>query len=206
MSWIIPDMELRYPAPEYVAHINAIGGMNRFGQPNFKIVWGQNETILVYGTDDNGKRGQHVILKHGGIAAWFIDVWKPPECYGSPELWYALTWDWDNDAPTIGDYPWQGLYEPAPFNLFVRSFSKDVMKIDAMPLTHWLLDLLVPNLLKEKESTYHQRKAAIEKRMAAERAKANQLAFDAYLDAGLAFGNRAGTHESNREAWEQRIR
>jgi len=172
MSWTIPGMERRDVPREYVQHVNSIGGFNRYGEPNFRIVWGQNDTILVYGTDANGRKGQHVILKHGGVPAWFIDVWKPPECYGTPELWYALTWDWETDA---------------------------------MPLTHWLIDLLVPNLLKEQETTYAQRKVAIQNRMLAERQRANQLALDAYLDAGVAFGNRAGTHESNRERWMQRV-
>jgi len=199
-------MERREPAPEYVDHINRIGGFNRYNEPNFRIVWGQNDTNLVYGVDANGKRGQHIVLKHGGVPAWFIDVWKPPECYGTPELWYALTWDWEADAPTIGDYPHRGLYEPAPFNLFVRKVENGVMTFDAMPLTHWLIDLLVPNLLKEQETTYAQRKVAIQNRMLAERQRAAQQTFEAYMGAGLAFGGKAGTHESNHERWEQRIR
>ena len=198
-------MEKRYAPPEYVDHINRIGGYNRYNEPNFKIVWGQNETDLVYGVDANGKRGQHVILKHDGIAAWFINVWKPPEII-SPALWYNLTWDWDADAPGIGMYPERGMYIPAPFNLFVRRVENNVMHIDAMPLTHWIIDLVVPNLLKEKESTYEQRKRAIEARIEAERQAAAKKAFDAYLGATPAFGGKAGTYESNREAWEQRIR
>lgn len=206
MSWKIPGMERRYPAREYVEHINNIGGFNRFGGPNFKITWGQNETDLVYGTDANGRTGQHIILKHGGIPAWFIDCWKPPECFGSPELWYALSWDWETDKPQIGDYPWQGLYMPAPFNLFVKRVQNNVLSFDAMPLTHWLIELLIPNLMKEKETTYQQRKNAVENRMLAERQRAAKIAFDCYLDAQPAFGGKAGTHESNRERWMQRIK
>lgn len=206
MSWLIPGTEHREPAEEYVRHVNAIGGMNRFGGPNFKLVWGQNETMLVYGTDANGKTGQHIIPKHGNIPAWFIDVWKPPECYGTPELWYALTWDWEADAPKIGDFPWQGCYELAPFSLFTRRFEGDRMIIDAMPLNHFVIDLLIPNLLKEKDTTYAQRKAAIQNRMLAERQRAAQQAFDTYLGAGLAFHGASGTHESNHERWMQRLK
>jgi hypothetical protein len=205
-GWYIigPERGRRCPK-EYQDHVNAIGGMNRYGEPNFKITWLQGPADLVYGIDANGKKGQHIIAKYGDVPAWGIEVWKPPECYGTPELWYALTWDWEADAPTIGDYPHRGLYEPAPFNLFVRKVENGVMTFDAMPLTHWLIDLLIPNLLKEQETTYAQRKVAIQNRMLAERQRANQLALDAYLDAGVAFGNRAGTHESNRERWMQRV-
>lgn len=206
MSWTIPGHELRYPAREYVEHINKIGGMNRFGGPNFRITWGQNETMMVYGTDANGKTGQHIISKCGDIPAWFILTWKPPECYGTPELWYSLTWDWDADAPKIGEFPWRGEYELAPFNLFARKFENGVMVIDALELSHWLIDLLVPNLLKEQDTTYTQRKNAIQNRMLAEKARAAQRTMDMYMDAGPAFRGAAGTHESNRERWMQRVK
>lgn len=206
MSWTIPGTEKRYPAPEYVAHLNSIGGFNRFGRPNFKFTWGQNETMKVWGRDANGKTGCHIIPKHGNIPAWFIDVWKPPECYGTPEMWYALTWDWEEDKPRIGEYPYMGEYELAPFNLFNRRIENNVMIIDAMPLNHFIIDLLIPNLLKEKDSTFLQRKNAIENRMLAERQRAAQLAMDAYLSAGPAFKGVAGTHESNHERWMQRVK
>lgn len=205
MSWIIPGRELRYPAPEYVEHINSIGGFNRFGDPNFRIVWGQNETCMVYGTDANGKTGQHIVSKCGDVPAWFILCWKPPECYGTPEMWYALTWDWEIDKPKIGDYPYRGEYELAPFNLFSRKVVNNVMVFDAMPLNHYIIDLIIPNLMKEIDTTYGQRKAAIQNRMLAERQRAAQIAFDCYLAAGPAFGGKAGTHESNRERWMQRL-
>ncbi|HEX8801771.1 MAG TPA: hypothetical protein VF772_24325 [Terriglobales bacterium] len=206
MAWIIPKSEHREPAEEYVRHVNSIGGFNRFGGPNFKLVWGQNETMVVYGTDANGKTGAHTIPKHANIPAWFIDVWKPPECYGTPELWYALTWDWEVNAPKIGEFPWCGAYELAPFNLFNRRFEGDRMIIDAMPLNHFVIDLLIPNLLKEKDATYLQRKTALQNRMLAERQRAAQIAFDAYLAAAPAFHGAAGTHESNHERWMQRIK
>ena len=205
MSWTIPGMERRDVPPEYVQHVNSIGGFNRYGEPNFRIVWGQNDTVLVYGTDANGRKGQHVVLKHGGVPAWFIDCWKPPECYGSPEQWYALTWDFEADAPGIGPYPERGLYEAAPFNLFARRFEGDRMIIDAMPLAHWVIDLLIPNLMKDLDTTYEQRKNAVRNRLLAEKERAARIAFDAYLGASVAFGNRAGTHESNRERWMQRL-
>lgn len=206
MSWVIPGREHRVPPREYVQHINKIGGMNRFGDPNFKIVWGQSEMMKVWGTDANGKKGQHIISKCGDVPAWFILVWKPPECYGTPELWYALTWDWETDAPTIGEFPWRGEYELAPFNLFSRRVEANYMHIDALELSHWLLDLLIPNLMKEIDVTYTQRKTAIQNRILAERTKANKLAMDAYMDAGPAFHGAAGTHESNRERWAQRVK
>jgi hypothetical protein len=204
MTWLIPDRERRETPPEYVAHLNSIGGMNRYDEPNFRIVWGQNETDLVWGEDANGRCGQHVILKHD-VPAWVIEAWKPPECFGTPELWYALTWNAETDAPTIGDYPHRGLYEPVPFNLYVKNVICGFVTFDAMPLNHYILDLTIPNLLKEQDVTYAQKKAAIENRMRMERERSARIAYDAYMEAGPAFGGAAGSYESNREAWLSRI-
>lgn len=197
--------ERRECPPEYQEHVDAIGGLNRFGESNFRIVWGQNETETIRGTDAFGSTGAHITWKHGGVPAWFIDVWKPPECFGTPELWYSLGWDWEIDESILGEFPWRGLYLPANFNLFVRRFDRDEMIIDAMPMNHFIIDLIIPNLLKEQEITYQQKKAAIQNRMTAEKRQSEKQAMDAYLDAQPAFGGVAGTYESNREAWMRRI-
>jgi hypothetical protein len=205
MNWYVIGAEhLKCPA-EYQEHVNAIGGLNRFGDPNFRIVWGQSEFEVVRGRDANGREGAHTISKHANVPAWFVEVWKPPECFGTPELWYTLGWDWELDTCTLGEYPFRGLYMPASFNLYVRKIENNVMTIDAMPLNHWIIDLIIPNLLKAQEETYTQKKIAIQNRMMAEKQAAAKLAMDAYLSAGPAFGGAAGTYESNREAWTKRL-
>jgi len=226
MSWILPSYEkLRCP-PEYQAHVTAAGGKNRFGDPNFRLVWGQSETEFVYGTDVNGRKGQHVIFKHGGIPAWFMESWKPPECFGTRALWYSMSWDQDTKTHTLGEYPWRGLYLPCPFNLYVKKITgggtrygvadahghrkvieeSSRMVIDAMPLNHYIIDLVVPNMLKEIDVTYEQKRVAMANRRFAESEAARKLAYDAYLDAAPAFFGAAGTYESNRERWMQRLK
>ena len=220
MSWILGDSERRICPPEYQDHVNSIGGFNRYGEPYFRIVWGQSEFEVVRGRDAYGCVGAHTISKHGNIPSWFIEVWKPPECFGTPELWYSLGWDWELDTCTLGEYPWRGLYMPASFDLYVKKVTGGGtrylpngevveqparLEIDAMPPNHWIIDLIIPNLLNDQEETYQQKKNAIERRMLAEKQEAAKKAMDAYLDAGPAFGGKAGTHESNREAWMQRI-
>lgn len=221
MSWYIRDHERRRVPPEYQEYITAIGGLNRFGEPNFKLAWGQTETQIVYGQMEGGRRGQHIVLQFGGIPAWHMLEWKPPETFGTAFQWYTLTWDPTEDKHTLGEYPWRGLYIPCSFNLYVKKihgggtrFDKDGnvvelptrLEIDALPLNFYILDMLVPNVRKALEQTHGQKKLAIEARMAAEKKAGMQRAYDAYLDAAPAFGGKAGTHESNREAWMQRLK
>lgn len=225
-GWYLTSFErLRCP-PEYQAYVTAVGGKNRFGDPNFKIAWGQTETEIIYGIDANGRKGQHIKFKHDGIAAWFIEAWKPPECFGTPELWYALSWDPESETHTLGEFPWRGQYMPCSFNLYVkRSIGGGIrysdpdlhghrhvieeparIEIDAMPLNYFILELTIPNMLKELNLTYEQKKLALQNIKAAETARANQIAFDAYLDAAPAWDGKASSKESNREAWMQRIK
>jgi hypothetical protein len=226
MSWTLPNFEKLLCPPEYQEHLNAIGGLNRFDEPNFKLVWGATETEFIWGTDANGRKGQHIVFKHQGIPAWFMEVWKPPECFGTPELWYGTSWDEETQSHTLGEYPWRGLYMPASFNLYVRNVTggrtyysepdakghrhvieePSELHIDAMPITFWLLDLIIPNMFKEIDVTYEQKRVALMNRKLAESAEARAKAYDAYMDAAPAFFGKAGTYESNREAWMQKLK
>jgi hypothetical protein len=226
MSWHIVGREMLTCPPEYQEYVDVIGGLNRFGESNFRIEWGETPIELVRGKDANGRSGQHMILKHGGIPAWFITTWKPPECFGTPDLWYATSWDEDSQTHTLGEFPYRGLYMPSSFNLFVRNVTggghrysepdakghrhvEEVpsrMDIEAMPLTFWLLDLIIPNMLKEIDVTYEQKRVALMNRKLAESAEARAKAYDAYMDAAPAFFGKAGTYESNREAWMQKLK
>ena len=227
MSWTIPGPERRRAPEQYQEHCKRIGGLNRFGGANFRLVWGQSETEFVWGTDANGgRKGQHVVLKHQGIPAWFMENWKPPECFGTPELWYAMSWDQETNTHTLGEFPWRGLYMPCPFNLYVKRVTGGgtrysepdakghrhvienpaVLHIDAMPLNHFVIDLVIPNMLKEVDVTFEQKRVALMNRKLAESAAARQKAYDAYMAAGPAFQGKAGTYESNREAWMQRLK
>lgn len=216
-----PGEERLEPPPEYVEHLNSIGGLNRFGEPNFILVWGQTRTWRIYGQKEGGGKGQHTVLQFGGIPAWHIMAWKPPEAFGTPALWYALSWDPETRTHGLGDYPWRGDYVPCKFNLYVKRIEGGGLSygpggqvvdrpgrliIDAMPLNHYILDLVIPNVIKELDITESQRIIAGRKRREAEQRQASQQAYDAYCDAAPAFGGVAGTYESNRNAQEDRIR
>ena len=226
MTWTLPGFEKLEAPPEYQEHVTAAGGLNRFGDSNFRLVWGQTPVEYVWGTDAQGRKGQHIVFKHGGIPAWFMECWKPPECFGTPELWYAMSWDAEAQVHTLGEFPWRGLYMPCPFNLYVkrvvggRTYYSEPdargkrhvieepsrLEIDAMPLNHFIIDLVVPNMLKELDVTYEQKRVALDNQKKAEQARAAQMAYDAYLDAGPAFDGNDFSGASNREAWMQRLK
>jgi len=109
--------------PDQVAHrLLAAGGRNRFGEPNYRAIWGWNRLAWIGGKFED--RDEHGTLlrerielreepKYAAVNRWHIERWVPPETYGSPRAWYAQTLERENGVsiPALGPYPSRGEYE-----------------------------------------------------------------------------------------------
>lgn len=110
-----------------VSKVEALGGLNRYGKPNFRVIWGGNRLYRVGGkfkhvtyfdTDIIGQK-QAVVTEVAEFRTlykyhtqrWHLEKWMPPESFGSPVEFYEQTWDEDCGFHTQGDYPWDGDYE-----------------------------------------------------------------------------------------------
>ncbi|MGO9642027.1 MAG: hypothetical protein ACLP1Y_12070 [Candidatus Acidiferrales bacterium] len=98
------------------------GGVNRFGLPNYRAVWGWNRLTWIGGKwEDRGPAGEllrEVVElreepKYAPPDRWHIERWVPPEAYGSPRAWFANTLETENGLaiPALGPYPSRGEYE-----------------------------------------------------------------------------------------------
>lgn len=98
------------------------GGLNRYGEPNFRVVWGWSRLTWIGGkwtdTDLSGNLLREVIElrqlpKYFPHDRWHIERWLPPEAYGSPALWYSQTLEREDGIliPALGPYPRRGEYE-----------------------------------------------------------------------------------------------
>lgn len=191
--------------PEFQERLTRVGGINRYGEPNFIIVWGQSWTVRRGGTweQDDGTyfRGYRDVLEDGR-PCWILKKWNAPELYGSPMLWFLQNreesvnadppWmtnlrilaEHSRDAAKLlqqiesdrsanrssepntglqilGDFPWRGCYETVqPF--VWKGLVNGRMVVEAMPLNSMILDLVVPIILKAKEATFLQKKAALQ--------------------------------------------
>lgn len=98
------------------------GGRNRYGEPNFRCVWGYDRLTLIGGLWED--RDEHQILlrevvetrkvpKYTPFDRWHIECWLPPEAYGTPEDWRKQTCETVNGqfVEQIGPYPSRGDYE-----------------------------------------------------------------------------------------------
>lgn len=98
------------------------GGKNRFGEANFRVVWGGSRLTWIGGRwtdhDENGNRVRESVQlrqvpKYQPIDRWHLEAWMPPESYGSPRQWYEQTVETEGDIriPALGPYPARGEYE-----------------------------------------------------------------------------------------------
>jgi hypothetical protein len=98
------------------------GATNRYGEPNFRAVWGGSRLTWIGGRwadrDAHGNSTREIIElrqvpKYFPLDRWHIERWTPPESYGSPALWHAQTMETEDGIriPALGPYPSRGEYE-----------------------------------------------------------------------------------------------
>ena len=113
-----------HETPENVTRrLERAGGINRFGEPNYRAVWGWNRLAWIGGKFEEHDPATGSLLrqvvelrqepKYPAVNRWHIERWVGPEAYGSPRLWYAQTIERENgiSIPALGPYPSRGEYE-----------------------------------------------------------------------------------------------
>lgn len=150
--------------PEFQARLTRVGGINRYGEPNFLLVWGESYTVRRGGVweQDDGTyfRGYRDVVEDGR-PCWVLKQWKPPEIYGTPGMYFLENRDEATGLQILGDYPWRGRYETLQ-PLVWRGLVNGRMVVEHMPLNSMLLDLVIPIAIRAKGVTIAQKKAALD--------------------------------------------
>ena len=113
-----------HDTPAAVAGTLALaGGMNPYGEPNYRAVWGWNRLAWIGGKFEErdpctGSLLREVVElrqepKYPAVNRWHIEKWLQAETYGSPRAWYAQTIEREKgiSIPALGPYPSRGDYE-----------------------------------------------------------------------------------------------
>lgn len=100
-----------HDTPSSVAErLTRAGGRNRFGEPNYRVVWGWSRLTPIGGLwEDNGRVEVRMEPKYPQVNRWHIEKWVAPESYGSPEFWEMTTKE--EGIHALGPYPSRGDYE-----------------------------------------------------------------------------------------------
>lgn len=169
---------------EYQDRVTKAGGINRYGQPNFKIVWGE-----AHGTRAGGYWEQEGFTGYRDIylndtPCWLLLQWHDSIEAGSPTLWYMDNLDESTGLQTLGEFPYKGFYQVL-FILRDHKMEDGKLVIDAMPLNGMLVDLVIPLMIFGQGLSYERRAQAIKERRALEEEEQLRITTDARLDAQI---------------------
>jgi len=192
----IAGAETRKCPEEFQARLTDKFGRNQFGEPNFKVAWNQSQFIRLAreGKDKFGRRIFYYrdCYQGDGQGCWTILCWKPPAHYGSPDTYYANTWialerkeEQGHDSAegfyVTAGYPWQGRYEIV-VPLISKEFVDGKLLITHMPLSHYLIDVVIPLIVKWQELSHEEKEAAKQAEAEAESRRQTQQIEDMLMD------------------------
>ena len=174
----VKGAETRRCPDEFQRRITRAFGINRYGDPIFKIVWGQSQFLRMGNTwrDTQGveRIGYRDRYQCHGMPCWVIMRWHSPLEYGSPRSYYLSTWmsaasqidpqtGVESETPrgffVAGEYPWKGRYEIVQ-PLISKEFVGRKMIVTHFPLTHYLIDTLIPMMEAFQRLSIEQQAAA----------------------------------------------
>jgi hypothetical protein len=181
-----------HETPESVARTLLLaGGVNRFGEANYRAIWGWNRLGWIGGKFE--ERDEHGILLREvvelrqepkyptAVNRWHIEKWLPPETYGSPRMWWAQTMERANgeSIPALGPYPARGEYEHA--------FTLEGPKGEFVQLTTTVAERIARAIEYSRNFTRSKRKGALGKREEKADSDYDAWAYDVLDDAVPAF-------------------
>jgi hypothetical protein len=147
-----------HPTPDWAAELlRNIGGLNRFGEANFRLIWGWNRLEWIGGKfedrDEEGVLIREVLAmrrepRYAAVNRWLIEQWLPPKC--SPEAWYKQTQEWgeEGNIPQLGPYPSRGEYELLSV---LETEQQEFVQVE-----RWLLEGAVWALRRAKKVSYQE--------------------------------------------------
>jgi hypothetical protein len=182
-------IEHHEPPESVVEQLRLAGGNNRFGEPNFKVCWGFNRIVPIHGEwqefeqvkatlrDKVTGYGESRIVtrlkssivetrrvpKYLPGNCWHLEMWRPPEEYGTPESWSKAGEEVIGlqTIDTAGPFPERGEYE-----LCYPLTHDGTNRGQPIPLVAEVVESIVRMIIVGRERfTLQQRKAAIEQRL-----------------------------------------
>jgi hypothetical protein len=153
--------------PAIADRVTRAGGWNRLGEPNFRVVWGRSRLTWIGGKwtdyDAHGNILRRVIElrrlpKYVPFDRWHIERWLPPEAFGSPRLWHAITVEREDGIaiPALGPYPSRGEYE--------HCFTLQTARGEFLPLSVAACDQIIRAIEYARRTSWREKRRAIDAR------------------------------------------
>lgn len=190
------DKYQQYIVPEeFQERLTDIGGVNRYDEPNFIMIWsqggGEHATYRSGGAWDveglPSVYGYRDLLVGGGVPCWALLQWQDALHYGTPEMYYVQNLDESTQLQDLGEYPYSGRYRLL-YNLRWTEKRDNELIFEMMPLNSYLLDEVVPIILEAKEISHEKTLAAMKDIKEREDAADIAMIEDVMRSSALPFG------------------
>jgi len=161
----------------YQDRITHVGGLNRFDQPNFKLVWAQYETYVAGGewsVDESYFKGYRRLLLGSGEPCWTVLQFHEAIEYGCPESYYVQNYDDQSGLQILGEFPYSGRYEVL-YNLRWHEMVDNRLTMHTMHLNNVLIDRILPIMLMARGISWEKTKAAAEELRRREEGEKTQM-------------------------------
>lgn len=113
---------MRKPPKAAAEAVKRLSPLNLYGTPRFRLTWSEDPKTWACGRfreyDDSGNfirerfERQQISKYPFTPPCWILEIWEPPEYFGSPEMWDKQTAQYDAGEwyHEIGPYPHEGDY------------------------------------------------------------------------------------------------
>jgi len=209
-SWTGPRVqvlrETREPEPGIQAHIDRNLGLNRFGGPLYRVVWGYNRLEWIAGLftrfDEAGnfrkeEYGEFLELKYSylgkeRINRWMVERWFAPEEYGTREMWNFETHEIDGfrEFAAVGPYPSRGDYE-------LVQVVEDLTEGLYVGLDPEIVDFIIWRCQETRELDHYKRRQMKQEEQERMEAKRQAEMGEIFDEAAPAFGGTPNTTQAN---------
>lgn len=171
---------MRRDCPDWFQErLNRVAGLNPFGEPRFKLVWGQSETMRDGGYFiKDGYLGYRDVPAIGGEACWALMMWEPAHKFGTPYRWYRDNTDEASGLVTLGQYPFQGRYRIIK-KLIHRELVNGEWQTTRMEPTHFISDIMLPLIMLWNKMPDAEKLDVMNAEMEAEEAEKDRILKDA---------------------------
>ena len=197
----------RLQCPQHFqSRLTRAGGLNRYGESNFRLAWAQTETTRQGGRwEANGEwfTGYRDVLLGDGLPHWMLLQWAdagksasmphlPPESDG---VWYEANKCPVTGLSLLGGYPYRGSYQIA-LQLRAKWVTRDArgnpqLHLHAFPLSTQIIDMMVPIIKATREISIQAKLAAIDNDREKEQEEYSKTVEDIYQDGKLSASARA---------------
>jgi hypothetical protein len=197
-------IQSRVIAPEIQDVLTLAGGLNLYGEPRFRAVWGWNRLTWIGGEwadyTDSGifvrtVTEEREVPKYHPRDCWYIEKYCPPEMYGSRAAWEAQTVEHTDGKKirALGPFPERGDYELS-WRAAVPSCPRHVDRTECLPSceakTYWfpieltcaIAEEYVGRVMASEKYSDAERLAAIKREQQRQRQETDRINADILHD------------------------